>query len=335
MMARMPGFPYKTFPFGWYQIGWSEELAPGAVRPAKYFDEHVVIYRTESGKVVVLDGHCLHMGAHLGYGGTVSGDNIVCPFHAWKWNADGENVEIPYSKKKCVSTKTRSWPVIEVSGLILLWYHPDGQAPGFEPPPKPEFEDPEYYPMYPHGTATDIVSFPPHVLSENGIDWPHLKYVHHWGAGDFGCESFEDRGNSFNIKIFGAIETSRGIASVKSEMNKWGVGLNYASLSGLRDFGFVIGMTPIDEEKTEIRLSTAVRRKAGHESDTPDKFAAAIAAGQVSEILGARLGGDRLIWEHMEYKVNPMLVPEEVPGTIALRRWLDRMYKDSIFPTKK
>lgn len=334
-MARLSGFPYKSYARGWYQIAWSAELVPGTVRPAKYFDKHLVIYRSESGKVVVLNAHCLHMGAHLGYGGRVLGEDIICPFHAWRWNSAGGNVEIPYSKKKCVNARLRTWRVIERSGLVLLWYHPGDQAPEFEPPPKPEFEDPAFYPMYPHGTAMDTVPFPPQVLSENGIDWPHLKYVHNWGAGDFGCESFEDRGNSFHIKIFGAIETPRGIAQLKSEMNKWGVGLNYASLSGLRDFGFVIGMTPVDETYSEIRLSSAVRRKAGDTSEVPDNFAAAMHAGQVREILSGRLGGDRLIWEHMEYKVNPLLVPEEVPGTLALRRWLDRMYQDSRFAAKE
>jgi len=333
-VTRLSGFPYKSYARGWYQIAWSAELRPGTVRPAKYFDQHLVVYRSESGKAVVMEAHCLHMGAHLAYGGRVDGEDIVCPFHAWKWNSQGANVDIPYSKKKCVSAKLRTRPVIERSGLVLMWYHPQHEAPPFEPPPKAEFEDPGFYPMYPHGTAKDTVPFPPQLLSENGVDWPHLKYVHNWGAGEFGCERFEDCGNSFNIKIFGAIETPKGTARLTSEMNKWGVGLNYATLSGLRDFGFVVGMTPIDEAQTEIRLSAAVRRKTGDTSDTPDKFAAAIIAGQIAEILGNRPGGDRMIWEHMQYKVNPLLVPEEVQGTLALRRWLDKFYADSRFVSK-
>ena len=328
------GFPYKTFARGWYQVGWSKEFEPGTVRPGKYFEKDVVIYRANSGKMVVLDAHCRHMGAHLGYGGTVAGDDIVCPFHAWKWNDKGKNIEIPYSKQECVNATLRSWPVIEKGGLVLIWYHPENQQPDFEPNEVPEFSDPDYYPVYPHGATKDVVSFPPQLLSENGIDWPHLKYVHHWDAGDFGCESYEDRGNSFHIKIFGAIKTNRGVAQIRSVMTKWGVGLNYAKLSGLRDYGFAIGMTPIDQTHTEIRLSSAVKRKAGDTSDVPDKFATALHGGQITEILTEKFGGDRLIWEHLAYQTKPLLVPEEAAGTHALRRWMDKFYQDARFPAK-
>jgi phenylpropionate dioxygenase-like ring-hydroxylating dioxygenase large terminal subunit len=299
------------------------------VRPAKYFDQDMVIYRAETGKPVVMQAHCRHQGAHLGYGGKVSGEDIVCPFHAWKWNSAGDNIEIPYSKQGCVSAKMRTWPVIERSGLVLMWYHPAGEAPTFEPPTVAAFEDPEFYPIYPHGTAMDKVPFPPQVLAENGVDWPHLKYVHHWDAGEFGLEKFEDRGNSFYIKIFGAINTAKGVAKLTSEMNRWGVGLTYTRLTGLRDYGFVCGMTPIDESESEIRLSSAVRRKSGDTADVPDNVAVALHAGQVKELLSDKAGGDRMIWTHMEYKANPILVREEVAGTHALRVWLDKQYQDA------
>ena len=40
-----------------------------------------VLYRGEDGKAVVLDGYCPHLGAHLGIGGVVRNNGIVCPFH--------------------------------------------------------------------------------------------------------------------------------------------------------------------------------------------------------------------------------------------------------------
>jgi hypothetical protein len=33
----------------------------------------------------VLSAHCRHLGAHIGHGGTVNGDRVVCPFHGWEW----------------------------------------------------------------------------------------------------------------------------------------------------------------------------------------------------------------------------------------------------------
>ena len=37
----------------------------------RYFDQELVIFRTESGAVKVLDAYCPHMGAHLGYGSVI------------------------------------------------------------------------------------------------------------------------------------------------------------------------------------------------------------------------------------------------------------------------
>src|SRR5258706_2188367 len=113
------GFPYKTFATGWYQVAWSGDFAIGDVKPAKFFDQDLVLYRGESGKMVMLDAHCLHYGAHLGHGGKVEGDDIRCPFHAWKWSDQGRHIEVPYSKQRCVAKRLRTWHVVERSGLVL------------------------------------------------------------------------------------------------------------------------------------------------------------------------------------------------------------------------
>ncbi|MDB5970074.1 MAG: oxygenase KshA [Hydrocarboniphaga sp.] len=332
MGSRLRGFPYKTFPRGWYQVAWSHELAAGDVRPAKYFNLELVMYRSESGKVNILDAHCRHMGAHLGHGGKVCGEHIACPFHGWKWSAEGANVEVPYSRQKRVSAKLGRYPVIEKSGLVLMWYASDGRAPDYEPPIVPEFHDDAYYPVYPHGGIKGEANFPPQLLVENAVDVPHLKYVHNWTADEPGMGKFEDRGQSFYVETFGAIDTVKGIARLQTQIEIWGIGLVYSHLSGLRDMGFVSGMVPIDDLRSEVRLTTAVKRKAGDTGDEPDSFARAMIAAQAEEVIGMRAGGDRDIWEHMEYRANPALVREEVAGWLALRNFTAKFYDDEIKP---
>jgi 3-ketosteroid 9alpha-monooxygenase subunit A len=78
------GWPYTRHPSGWFQVAWSAEIGVGDVRPLRYFDTDLVAFRGTSGRLTVLDAHCPHMGADLGYGGRVEGDDIVCPFHAWR-----------------------------------------------------------------------------------------------------------------------------------------------------------------------------------------------------------------------------------------------------------
>jgi nitrite reductase/ring-hydroxylating ferredoxin subunit len=335
-MSGLPGFPHKTFATGWYQIDWSAALAAGTLRAAKYFDQDLVIFRTESGKVVVMEAFCRHMGAHLGHGGKVSGEDIVCPFHGWKWSCAGANTAVPYSKQGSSRAQMRTWPTVEVSGLVLMWYHPAGEAPDYEPPPVPEFADPAYYPVYPHGTAKETVKFPPQLMPENGIDFPHLKHVHKWDVGEPQLELFEDHGRSFHVVASGGIETKRGPVRIRTQMTYWGVGLVYSSHTGLRDMGFVSGCIPIDHTYSELRLSTAVKRKSPDDvGDTPDNLALGMIRGQNSEVLGVHSGGDRDIWENMQYNPTPALVREEAAGHVAVRKWAAKFYSDAPAPSRE
>lgn len=322
-------FPYKTFPRGWYQIGWSADFQLNQVRPIRYFDTDLVAYRGASGKVVVMDAHCRHMGAHLGHGGKVDGDAIICPFHGWKWNCTGENLAVPYSKHTFSDVRLRTWHVAEKSGMVLIWYHPERAAPHFEPPDIREFSDPAYYPIYPQGTVKVEIPVPPQLPLENAVDFPHFGVVHKWTASAPGLRSFEDRGDSFFTEIYGAVETPKGVVNLNVRHVAWSVGLIYSNLSGLRDIAFVAGVVPIDHEMSEMRMSAAIRKKSADMPDEHDAFARAIFEAQVAEISGDHPGGDRNIWQNMRYKTNPILAPEEVDGWRALRRWSSKLYSDS------
>ena len=57
-------FAYAGYPRGWFVIQFSEELAPGAVKPLEYFGKKLVLFRSESGVPTILDAFCPHQGAH-------------------------------------------------------------------------------------------------------------------------------------------------------------------------------------------------------------------------------------------------------------------------------
>ena len=69
-------------PFGWFALAFSSDLEPGDVQPLYVFDEHLVLFRTDNGVAHATAAFCPHLGAHLGHGGRVEGDHLVCPFHA-------------------------------------------------------------------------------------------------------------------------------------------------------------------------------------------------------------------------------------------------------------
>jgi len=61
--------------------------------------EHFAVFRSQSGKVSVLDAYCPHMGGNLAVGGRVKGECLECPFHGWVFDNDGMCVGIPYAEK--------------------------------------------------------------------------------------------------------------------------------------------------------------------------------------------------------------------------------------------
>src|SRR4051812_40857410 len=64
---------------GWYQIAFDRELKEGV--NALAVERRLIAVRRDD-KVRIFDAVCPHRGAHLGHGGRLDGEAIVCPFHA-------------------------------------------------------------------------------------------------------------------------------------------------------------------------------------------------------------------------------------------------------------
>ena len=57
---------------------------------------------------VLFDAYRLHLGAHLGHGGTVEGEDLVCPFHGWHFGRDGRCTNMPYGRRIPPTAHARS-----------------------------------------------------------------------------------------------------------------------------------------------------------------------------------------------------------------------------------
>jgi phenylpropionate dioxygenase-like ring-hydroxylating dioxygenase large terminal subunit len=153
----------------------SHELAIGEVKPVKAFDRELVLYRTRSGKPVLQDAFCPHLGAHLAHGGRVVGESIRCPFHGWQFGDDGQCVEIPYCEEVPERARLRTWHTQERNGEVYVWFHPENTPPQWDLPDLPELGDPNWTePRY----TEHLV--PAHVqdICENSCDPVHFRFVH-------------------------------------------------------------------------------------------------------------------------------------------------------------
>ena len=167
---------------GWYLISWSADLGPGEVKPLRYFGKNYVLYRGEDGQAVLLDAHCPHLGAHLGYGGRVEGNDIVCPFHAWRFGASGRCTAVPYASRIPPRAAIRTYPLREHSGLILGYFGPKDREPDYEVPAIEELDDPAWTPL--ERAHIEIATHPREVI-ENVADLAHFIPVHNTRIDDF------------------------------------------------------------------------------------------------------------------------------------------------------
>ena len=132
------------FPMGWYSVARSHELLVGEVKSVQAFDRELVLYRTRSGRAVLQDAFCPHLGAHLGHEGRVVGETIRCPFHGWQFGDDGKCEHIPYCEDIPERARLRTWHCEEKNGEIYVWFHPENTAPQWELPDLPELDDPNW-----------------------------------------------------------------------------------------------------------------------------------------------------------------------------------------------
>ncbi|MEN9705594.1 MAG: hypothetical protein RLZZ393_1473 [Pseudomonadota bacterium] len=159
----------------WYPLLESRELGQkplGLERLGRRF----VFWRDSTGAPHAQIDRCPHLGAALS-GGKVDGDELVCPFHGFRFGSDGQCRHIPANGRAgripagmCVE----SFPVREALGFIWLWWG-DASRASEEPPCFEVLQSGDW-----HHTTT-AVDWPVHYTRaiENQLDCAHLPFVHH------------------------------------------------------------------------------------------------------------------------------------------------------------
>lgn len=324
----MKGFPYQTPPAGWFQVGWADDLEPGGVRRMRYFGEDLVLFRGADGSYNTVEAYCGHLGADLGVGGKVRDDAIVCPFHGWAWDGEGRNVDIPYSARP-TKVCLRSFPTRTANGVVLVWYHPDGEPPSWEPPTLPEFDDPEYLQAHPHAVKLwSGVTFHPQVVAENTVDPTHFHYVHRAPKATV-IEKFETEGeyvyimHDYAYGKEGGELTPDGTVAGRLEVEVWGVGLICFRMMDYVEAAQFVCTTPVDENTSDVFFSMWQKRRA----DVPAGSPPTAREDRVFTEQIRQIEMDFPIWKNMRYIVRAPIVREESPTYQNFRKWSRQFYR--------
>jgi 3-ketosteroid 9alpha-monooxygenase subunit A len=319
----MKDFPWTTMPTGWFQVAWSAELTRGEVRPLRYFGRDLVAYRGESGQVHVLDAHCAHLGAHLGYGGEVAGDDIICPFHHWRWSCEGCTVDIPYSARKTQAKRIGTWAVRELEPHVYVWHDAAGQPPAWEPDKlQLPFPLDDYHPVWPNGSRRfSGVAMQPQLLIENLPDIFHFRYVHGTGRVPAFEKFSTERHRIFSRQRFTEPldappeEISPTAAQGEFDVHVQGLGILLTNIAGMGDVSQSACVTPVDAQTSDFHFTVFVPR--------------AIREAQLEAIYRLQfklVTEDFPIWEHLAYQARPPFVPEEAGPYLAVRRWVPQFH---------
>jgi len=312
-----PRFPFPRYPTGWFQIGWSDAIKPGDVKPLRYFGQDLVMFRSESGKLSVLDAFCPHLGAHLGHGGKVEGEDLKCPFHAWKFNGDGECTEVPYAKKIPPKAKMECWPIREVNNLIMVWHDIDKNPPAWEIPALKEFNE-NADEWSPPARREWTLRTHNQEMAENIVDCAHFKYLH--GTQNMPASEIETDGHQFLMMSPTTMTTPQGDVKGKVESNSHGFGFATNRFTGIVETFLLGNVTPIDEENVHVQFTFTIKKFGGK------GVTSGVGKAFVAEI-SRQLGQDAPVWENKVFFERPVLCDGDGPF-MALRKWGRQFYPD-------
>ncbi|TAM91609.1 MAG: aromatic ring-hydroxylating dioxygenase subunit alpha [Jatrophihabitans sp.] len=326
------GVAPDRFARGWHCLGLAAQFADGSPHGLDAFGTRLVVFADSTGRLNVLDGYCRHLGADLSRG-TVTGDEIACPFHDWRWSGDGRCAHIPYAGRVPPRARTRSWPVLERNGQLFVWNDPEGNAP------IPDQDIPEIAGCgSPQWSAwawrrLEIDNANCREIVDNVADMAHFYYVH------FAFPTYFK--NVFEAHVATQYLDSRGRPDVGGGGGQYAGAdttlRSQASYYGpsymINDLWSTIGGTtvesvlvnchyPVTPTSFVLQYGVMVKKLPGVDDATADKI-----AGRFAASFQVGFEQDVAIWQNKVRIDNPLLCEQDGP-VYQLRRWYQQFYVD-------
>ena len=108
----------------WYPSAALGELDENPVKPVRLLGEDLVLYRDRSGTLGLIDSVCAHRRVNLALG-VPEETGLRCPYHGWRFGADGQCLEQPAEKRPYADkVKIKSYPVKVACGAVFAYMGP-------------------------------------------------------------------------------------------------------------------------------------------------------------------------------------------------------------------
>lgn len=320
------GLGQFTFPRGWFAVARIADVGNTPI-PIRAFAQDYVLYRGKSGKLVLLDAYCPHMGSHLAsgqiaamarQGAQIKGDTIACPLHGWRFGPDGVCTEIAYSPlANPGGISIKSHIVREYAGLVMMWHDEEGLEPNFEPAPLPEWTDPGY--INTGVTPMGVLDMHHVEIVDHHADKIHSVVIHGHEAIIHHRLTFKDHTLSMDGAYWDKVEDGSLIQN-RTVTDYQGCGVMIArSLRAPRRV-FYMANTPVEDGRFQAWLGLAMEiAGATATPEEEDLLAKSMAAGELNAVEDL----DILL------KKKPTLKPVQIVGDGPFRRvraWYSQYY---------
>jgi phenylpropionate dioxygenase-like ring-hydroxylating dioxygenase large terminal subunit len=245
----------------WFAVAWSHEVPTGKLVARRLLGRDAVLWRSAQGIHCWRD-LCIHRGAQLSLG-KLSGDRLVCPYHAWEYNTNGQCVHIPAQPNQPppLKARARTYQARERYGIVWVCVgEPLREPPGFAYADDPAFRLMLAGPYFFRAQGPRVV--------ENFLDVAHLGFVHAGLLGDAQHSEIEDYEidmgphgpEAHEIRIWQPNPDGTGKGALVT-YHYWTDGPLTAGLEkvhGEQRFGILAPVTPIDAGSCESRMVIAM-----------------------------------------------------------------------------
>ncbi|MFJ7236296.1 aromatic ring-hydroxylating dioxygenase subunit alpha [Streptomyces olivaceus] len=316
---------HLPYPSGWFCLERSRRVPPGRVLTRRFMGEDVVLYRTSTGRPHAVRPYCPHLGAHLGTGGTVEGQNLVCPFHRFAFSPDGTCVGTPDGAPP-PRARLQHHTVRERNGFLFAWYAPDGTSPTWEIPGT------DHARVRPTATWSTEVSTYAQEIIENTLDYRHLPVLHHVAVEEL--DPPQTQGPLLRMRLRLGPDRPRVLReSVKADHTFLMAGLGYLRvefpLPALGLVSYLWAMhTPAAPRRTRMLVATActdIHQQATPEASLPRRGLHRAFAHAMLRTAVGKVHQDLRIWNTKRYEPRPRLAASD-DAIGMFRHWARQFY---------
>lgn len=244
----------------WHPVALLDEFDPllnpamgeRPVKAVRALGQDFVLFKDDQGRFGLLDRGCPHRGADMHFA-RFEGDGLRCPFHGWKFDANGKCLETPAEPsalRMCDRVKARAYPLQIKAGTVFAWLGEEGSTP----PPLPDldcFLAPTSHSFAFKGmwSCNWLQAF------EVGMDPAHASFLHvYFDDEDLNTTGTNAAGRQFRAASAGQVDGRQlPMTKVLREFNQPDIQFKPT------DYGFEIQtLRPINDHLTHVRVTHSI-----------------------------------------------------------------------------